>query len=52
MAVSGSQKTRIGASLSGAGKKLSIAPKDASGAPTWLSSWARRQSKQIGTGVI
>ena len=27
MAVSGSQKTRIGASLSGVGKKLSITPK-------------------------
>lgn len=29
MATSGSQKTRIGASLSGVGKKLSITPKDA-----------------------
>lgn len=27
MAVSGSQKTRIGASLSGVGKKLAISPK-------------------------
>lgn len=51
MAVSGSQKTRIGASISGVGKKLTIAPKDAAGV-TWLASWARRQSKQIGTGVI
>lgn len=29
MATSGTQKTRIGASLSGVGKKLSITPKDA-----------------------
>jgi hypothetical protein len=30
MAVSGSQKTRIGASLAGVGKKLTILPKDPS----------------------
>lgn len=30
MAVSGSQKTRIGASLSGVGKKLAISPKSPS----------------------
>lgn len=30
MAVSGTQKTRVGASLSGVGKKLTIAPKAAS----------------------
>jgi hypothetical protein len=29
MATSGTQKTRIGASLAGVGKKLSITPKDA-----------------------
>lgn len=51
MAVSGSQKTRIGASISGMGKKLSIAPKDAAGV-TWLAAWAIRQPKHIGTGVI
>jgi hypothetical protein len=30
MAVSGSQKTRVGASLSGVGKKLAISPKSPS----------------------
>jgi len=30
MAVSGSQKTRVGASLSGVGKKLTISPKSPS----------------------
>lgn len=32
MAVSGSEKTRIGASISGVGKRLTITPKAASGA--------------------
>lgn len=34
MAVSGSETTRIGASLSGVGKRLSISAKAAAGAPT------------------
>ena len=34
MAVSGSEKTRIGASLAGVGKKLTITAKAAEGAPT------------------
>lgn len=52
MAVSGSQKTRIGASLAGVGKKLSILPKDpATGGGLNILDYERGMARGMKRGV-
>lgn len=52
MATSGSQKTRIGASLAGVGKKLSILPKDpATGGGLNILDYERGMARGMKRGV-
>lgn len=52
MAVSGSQKTRIGASLAGVGKKLSISPKSPSvGGGLTILDYERGTARGMKRGV-
>ncbi len=56
MAVSGTQKTRLGASISGAGTTITILAKAASGAPTlnllnFTRGLGRGQFRGISRGV-
>jgi len=50
MAVSGSEQTRIGASLAGVGKRLSITAKSPSAAPSFLAAYAINANTTIGAG--
>ena len=52
MALSGTQKTRIGASLSGAGKKLTITAKAASGVTNTVMIFGRGLMRAINRGLV
>ena len=51
MAVSGSEKTRVGASISGVGKKLSISPKSPSVGGVSILDFERGLKRAMMRGV-
>lgn len=51
MAVSGSETTRVGAWLSGVGKRVSITAKSPSAAPSFLAAYAINANTTIGAGA-